>query len=127
MESANERVQDILELKKQYTVLEAQLWLYLVNMKKVCPEQEMKTIIYFYTNNPGECIQCRAQGKLLKDTAKDLNGNTWVFSFEYNIDLDIINAVKKQFNVTKVPTTIIDETTILEGVQKKETFEQYLK
>ena len=117
--------ESVLELKKQYTTLLAEEWLYVVQLKKACPEKRFQTVLFFYTNKPGDCPQCKEQGSILWNIQKESNNRLWVFSFEYNLDFGIVNATKKQFSVTKPLTIIVDENTVIEGFKTKAELEPY--
>lgn len=118
---ALEQVEDpssipLLDIKRDYTLQNLELWLYFVNVKTQCPNQSYHTVLYFYTNQTGGCIECKAQEVALEEYQKK-NPRAWVFAFEGEIGLPIIELLKERYGVTKYPSIIINETTTRNGFQ----------
>ncbi len=105
---------ELVELKKNYTLLNAQLWLYMVNLRRQCPQARFDTVLYFYSNLAGQCVDCLRQGQeltALRTSRPDL----YVFAFEANLGLDFIEVLKKQYQVSALPSLVIDERKTLQG------------
>lgn len=88
---------EVLELKKQYTLLEIRDYLLTKRLSRVC-ESDAPVAIYFYSNEAGACTDCdRASYALsyLHETYPNLR----VYSFDYNLDL---GALKTLIAVEKV-------------------------
>lgn len=87
----------VLELKKQYTLLQIRDYLLTQQLAKTC-HINPTVALYFYSNEPGSCADCdRASYALsyLRQTYPALR----VYSFDYNLDL---GAVKTLITVEKV-------------------------
>lgn len=87
----------VLELKKQYTLLEIRDFLLMKRLARVC-HADSPVALYFYSNVPGSCVDCdRASYALsyLHETYPNLR----VYSFDYNLDL---GALKTLIAVEKI-------------------------
>ncbi len=87
----------VLELKKQYTLLEIRDYLLMKRISKGCTI-DSPVVLYFYSNVPGTCVDCnRASYALsyLHETYPKLR----VYSFDYNLDL---GALKTLIAVEKI-------------------------
>ncbi len=87
----------VLELKKQYTLLEIRDYLLMKRLSRVC-HADSPVALYFYSNTPGACVDCdRASYALsyLHETYPNLR----VYSFDYNLDL---GALKTLIAVEKI-------------------------
>ncbi len=87
----------VLELKKQYTLLEIRDYLLTKRLAKAC-HADTPVALYFYSNVPGACVDCdRASYALsyLHETYPNLR----VYSFDYNLDL---GALKTLIAVEKI-------------------------
>ncbi len=87
----------VLELKKQYTLLEIRDYLLMKRFSKVC-SAKTPVALYFYSNEAGACTDCdRASYALsyLHQTYPNLR----VYSFDYNLDL---GALKTLIAVEKI-------------------------
>lgn len=104
--------EDVIYLKKYYSLLEVKDYLLSKQFVVKCGQTKKPvTIIYFYSNQ-GDCPDCEREGYVLtrlKQEYPDLR----VYSFDYNLDLSVVDSMKQLF---KVPSTlpaivIADKTT----------------
>ncbi len=103
---------DIDALKKKYTTINLQFWLQMVNLKKNC-DYNTTTILYFYKIS--DCDECVAQGIVLDSMKKNYQSNLMVFAIDRDTDLGVVNLLKTVYNVTSVPSIVIDENLKLDG------------
>ncbi|MGE5540717.1 MAG: hypothetical protein ACM3TU_00305 [Bacillota bacterium] len=90
----------VIELKKQYTLLEIRDYLLTKQLAATC-KTTPTVALYFYSNIPGSCEDCDRAGyalSYLRQTYPALR----VYSFDYNLDL---GAVKTLVAVEKVDPT----------------------
>ncbi len=98
----------VLELKKQYTLLEIRDYLLMKRFARTC-HTESPVALYFYSNEAGSCADCdRASYALtyLHATYPNLR----VYSFDYNLDLGALKtliAVEK-IEPNKFPAFVIE-------------------
>lgn len=116
----NERV---IELKKQYTLLQIRDYLLTKRLADAC-DVDPTVVLYFYSNQPGACEDCdRAAAGLsfLHDTNEKLR----VYSFDYDLDL---GALRTLIAVEKVqpnfPAFVIEGTPVY-GFTDLDAFRDY--
>jgi hypothetical protein len=88
--------EQVIRLKKKYTLLEIRDYLATKELARVCGTKPV-TVLYFYSNT-GDCPDCDKAGyalSYLRDTYPTLR----VYSFDYNLDL---GALKTLVAVDKV-------------------------
>jgi len=104
------------DLKNKYFALELRNYLMAKKVKDVCGGN-FSLALYFYSSN---CTECERQGEELT-SARDITG--WrlkVFSFDGSSKSSIVDALKKEYNISAYPTIIIDEKHVLTGFKKAE-------
>jgi hypothetical protein len=87
----------VLQLKKQYTLLQIRDYLLMKRLARVC-EAESPVALYFYSNVPGDCADCNRASYALS-YLHETYPNLRVYSFDYNLDL---GALKTLIAVEKV-------------------------
>lgn len=104
----SEKVKDsrFIYLKKDYTLTLIKYWFYLDKMRQECNKTNFTTILFFYSNE--NCPDCNSQGIILSYLKQTYPQNAMVFAFDSNIDLNVVDLLKKNFEVVKTPTLIID-------------------
>jgi len=106
------------KIKKTYTLDNLRYWLFSKRVKETC-QDDIINILYFYSTD--NCDVCPNQGTVLTYFKKKLKDELLVFP----IDVDMWNKEKMvkilmtQYNVTKLPTLIIDDNSY-EGIYSKE-------
>ncbi len=113
----------VLELKKQYTLLEIRDYLLMKRFSKVC-NATTPVALYFYSNEAGACTDCdRASYALsyLHQTYPNLR----VYSFDYNLDLGALKTliavekIKPEFPAFVIEGNRIYGFTSLDELQKE--------
>lgn len=107
---------DILPLKKKYFLSNAELYYYLKQSKQVCSPNDVLAL-YFYFDGK-QCPDCYVQGKIL-DSIRAKCSNFKVFSFPIDIDLGTTNFFKTMFGINNAPTIVINDKTVLSGLQSE--------
>lgn len=82
---------EVLQLKKQYTLLQIRDYLLTKKLGETC-ELDSTTVLYFYSNAPGACTDCdRASYALsyMRQTYPQLR----VYSFDYDLDLGALRTL----------------------------------
>lgn len=99
--------EQVIELKKQYTLLEIRDYLLTKRLIETC-DVDPTVVLYFYSNKPGECDDC-ARASYALSYLHGENPELRVYSFDYNLDL---GALKTLIAVEKVeprfPAFVID-------------------
>jgi len=96
---------EVVELKRYYSLLQIKDFVLMNKVREKCGTKNV-FIIYFYTQNCGEC---QKQGYVLTKLREDFP-QLRVYSFDYNLDL---SAIKTLISINKVkntpPALLIDD------------------
>jgi len=109
--------------KKKYTVMNLQFWLQLVNLKKNC-DYNSTTVLYFYTTKP--CDECAAQGIVLDALKRKSPERLMIFAIDSDLDLGVVALLKTKYNVTRIPTLVINENIKIEGFASQSALKEFL-
>ena len=112
-------------LKDKYFILNLKLWLYMRKLREDC-NYNTTTILFFYTSME-RCEDCAAQGIVLDQLKKSDPEKYMIFAIDVDSKLGIVNTLKVYFNVTKVPTLIINEKQKIEGFISRQELEKLTK
>ena len=108
------KLDDLGSYKRKYAVANAELWLYSVNFKKQCGSSAT-TVLYFYPDTR-VCGECEAQARVLDQLKQKCGQKLLVFSLPADLDVGIVNTLKKQFAVERVPSLVVNEKTLVAGL-----------
>ena len=98
---------DILWLKKNYSLFEMRDYLLGKELAKRCAIKPV-SILYFYSNE-GDCEECRRQGIALTELRKKYPGIR-VYSFDYHLDLSALQTLIEIHKIDggKLPALLIN-------------------
>jgi len=114
----------VLELKKPYTMLMIRHYLLVKQRIEKCNENYI-TILFFYSNKREYITESEKQGYVLGYFADKYGYEKLkVYSIDADLDLGVVKMLKEQYNITILPTTIINEK-VFAGFTEKEKFEEY--
>lgn len=101
--------QRVIDLKKPYTELMVQHYIFIQERMKKCNEDYI-VILFFYSNKLENADDSKKQGYALNYLA-DKYGyeKIKVYSIDYDLDLGIVRTLKEINNVTITPTTIVND------------------
>ncbi len=111
-EDANAFSNDYYRVKKTFLLKNVEFLFYYMNYKKEC-DTNATWILYFYPDRK-QCIGCEVQAAVL-DKLRNKCKNVINFAFPINSDVDIVNILKLRYNVTGVPTTVLDGAPLGNG------------
>ncbi|MBI5804341.1 hypothetical protein HY450_03795 [Candidatus Pacearchaeota archaeon] len=127
-EEASQLTENIKSEKKKYVLLKTELWLNSILLKERCGA-DFDTIVYIYENEPnsnGKVSEQQVISNVLK-TIKEKKGNSVILlPIAGDLELNSVDLQKRIYNVTYLPTLIINEKTTLEGFHSEEEIENYL-
>jgi hypothetical protein len=95
---------EYVKLKRDYTLLSIRTWLLSLDVKKKC-SGEIMPALYFYSK---ECDSCINQSYILDELKKE-NPNFSAFIVDFNLDEPIVKIIRNVYNVTEVPSFIIND------------------
>jgi hypothetical protein len=95
---------EYVKLKRDYTLLSIRAWLLSLSVKEKCGEDVIPAL-YFYSK---DCDTCIEQSYVLDELKKE-NPNFSAFIVDYNLDEPIVRIIIRTYNVTEVPSFIIND------------------
>jgi hypothetical protein len=98
---------EVLEQKKIYSMLELQHYNLIKTYNLEC-NKNISIIFFFYSNNANFVDSAERIGFILS-SLKTQNKNVMIYSFDYDLDFDIIQLLKKKYNITEPNTILINE------------------
>ncbi len=104
--------QDVIYLKKYYSLLQIKDYLLSKKVAEKCGSVKKQVfIIYFYSNKEGTCLDCQKEGYVLT-RLKEKYPELRVYSFDFDLDLSVINSLKAIYKVdSALPVLIIEDKT----------------
>ncbi len=96
-------------------------WLFSKTVQEKC-NSNVLNILYFFSE---DCDVCPNQGVVLSYFKKIYQDKILIFPINTDIDEDMINLIKIQFNVTTYPTLIINDQKF-QGIVKKDQLNSIL-
>jgi len=116
---------NVLFRKQFYSLVELEHFEFVKQVNKEC-NKKIQTILFFYSNEKGDSSKSEDAGKLL-DAVYSRNPEIMIYSFDINLDDDLIRELKSKYNVSSAPIILVNEKTRFDGTQNIDRIEQYLK
>ncbi len=131
-EQANQISDEILREKKNYVLLKTELWLNSIILKGKCggSNQTFHTLVYLYSDNKNDLAKKGEQmviSNILGQIKEEQGNEVVLLPIAGDLDLNIVNLQKRVYNVTYLPSVLIDEKYLFSGFHTKEELEKYLK
>jgi hypothetical protein len=103
-------------LHKRYDLLRLNLWMESLDLRKKC-NGDFHTIVYFFDYSSPD-VDLRSQQRILSLVLLDLKykypNKVLLIPIAANLDLDSINIIKENYNITKSPALIVDESMVID-------------
>jgi len=119
-EKYSELQPEYVKLKTDYTLLSIRTWLLSLDVKKGC-SKDMIPALYFYSK---DCDTCINQSYVLDEVKKEVP-NFSAFIVDFNLDEPIVKIIKNVYNVTEVPSFIINDK-LYSGYQSLEKMKKII-
>ena len=126
-EDSNDFSNDILLEKKKYILLKTELWFNSMLLKQKC-NNPFHTIVYVYSQT-GNLIKEAEQDSIsdILGEIKDEKGNKVILiPIAGNLGLSVVDTQMRTYNITYMPSILIDEKYLLKGFQSKKDILKYL-
>jgi len=114
----------VLFRKKFYTLIELEHLEFVTERNKQCNEST-NTILFLYSNAEEESVKSEDAGRLL-DTLYLRNSNLVIYSFDVNLESDLIEQLIKKYEVETIPFLVINEDVRLVEFENISEIEKYL-
>lgn len=116
----------ILELKRPYTILEIRHYLKLRELVDRC-EEDYTMILFFYSNEKDLAGVSEEQGFVLDYLQKKYTADrVKIYSFDNDLNLDLVNTLKGIYEVDDVPSMVINGKLYV-GFHDKKELEQIIE
>ncbi len=102
---------EVLNLKRYYSLLQIKDFLLYQKVKQRCgvPKGVLSPIIYFYSNEDGECDDCEKEGFVLTRLREEYP-EFRVYSFDYNLDLGALATLINIYGIEKdLPAILLND------------------
>ena len=98
--------EEVVRLKRQYTLLEVKDYLLMKRLAKECKNLKPVFVLYFYSNK-GDCPGCAEAGYALSYLRQTYPGLR-VYSFDYNLDLGALKTLRSVLGIKEpLPAYVI--------------------
>jgi len=115
----------IIELKKPYTLLQIRHYLKMKEMVESCG-REYAIFLFFYSNSPEYKQISEEQGFVLSYLQRKYTvERVKVYSFDADLEMDLLETMKKFYEIKTIPSTMIDGK-VFAGFHSKEELETVL-
>ena len=107
--------------------MKTELWLNSILLNKKC-NNSFHTLVYLYSQNYNKAKEAEQQAisNVLKEIKDEKGNEVILLPIAGDLGIEIVSMQMKIYNVTYLPSIIIDEKTVLESFQSKEAIEKYL-
>lgn len=124
-EDASKFTDSILTEKKRYALLDMQFLQNSLEIKKAC-NSNFSTVIYFYSQY-NETSEQKIMDRILWNLKQKCGPNVIYITFPADMDLSSINLLKAFYNITQIPSVVIDEKTVLAGVNSMDELDKHVQ
>src|SRR3990172_5594780 len=97
----------VLARKKFYTLVELEHLEFVKLINERC-DGTVNTILFFYSNNKSEIDISEEAGRIL-GVVHQRNINLVIYSFDVDLNSDLVNKLKNKYNVADSPIAVINE------------------
>ncbi len=131
-EQANQISDEILREKKRYVLLKTELWLNSILLKEKCGgvNETFHTLVYIYSDNKNDLAKKGEQmavSNILGQIKEEKGNKVVLLPIAGDLDLGSVNLQRRIYNITYLPSILIDEKYVFTGFKSKEELEKYLK
>jgi len=126
-ESSGMLTDSLLQEKKRYALLQLQFWLNSIYLRKVC-DADYITLLYFYSHYDESLkpIQ-KVESIVLMELKEKYGRQLLLVPLPMDLDINTIEMLKIQYNITKAPAILINEKVKFEGLTSKDKIEDVIK
>ena len=110
--------------KKFYTLIELEHFEFVNQLNSEC-NSNITTLLFFYSNKEDDLGKSEDAGRIL-DTVYQKNPNLIIYSFDINLESELIKQLLKKYKIEKSPTAIINQNTKITNFRNINDVEKYL-
>jgi len=124
-EKLGKQDESVLFRKKFYSLVLLEHLEYIREYNEKC-KGKYNTILFFYSNEKGEIEKSEELGKILSVLAERNEDNLFIYSFDYNLDSELIGLLKQKYNVFSAPYIVLNEETVFTSINNIDEIEDLL-
>ena len=113
------------DIRRQYVLAGIRYWIFSQEVREKCEDYNPNTILYFQEEQ--DCEECQQQGEELSRIKSTHGDQALIFNIFTDLDDSMIRILKDEYNITTIPTTIVNEQEKLEGYHTREEIEQQME
>jgi hypothetical protein len=117
--------QDIIYLKKYYSLLQVKDYLLSKKLADKCGARKKPVFIIYFYSNKGDCPECQKEGYVLT-RLKEKYPELRVYSFDYNLQLSVIDSLKAIYRIKTALPALVIEDEVYTGYKSVEDLEKLL-
>ena len=117
--------ENVLLRKQFYSLIEIEHFEFVREFNQKCRE-DLNTILFFYSNNVSEIEDSEEAGRIL-GSVSSRNENLIIYSFDIDLESELVNKLEKKYNVTASPTAVINEKTKIKLPANIQEIEKHLQ
>jgi len=127
-EASSEITETIKTQHKKYDLLRAMIWMNSINIKERCGHDYYNVVYIYDYADPGVAKRSKQQvvSNILGDIKDELGDDVLLISFAGNNNLPSIDLLRSAYNITELPTVLIDEEIKITDIQEKEDIRKHL-
>jgi hypothetical protein len=114
----------VLFRKKFYTLIELEHFEFVKLLNKEC-DIGMNTVFFFYSNDKKYLDESEKLGRLL-DAFYTRNKNLIIYSFDINLNSELIEKLKKKYSIEQPNTIVLNEDVVLHNPKTLDLLESPL-
>ena len=116
---------EVLFRKRFYTLVELEHFDFINKLNQEC-NKEISTLLFFYSNKKSDIGNSEDAGRML-DTTYLRNKNLMIYSFDINLESDLIADLREEYSIQESPTIIINGVTKIVNPQYISEIEDHLE
>ena len=102
--------EEVINLKKYYSLLQTKDYLLMNKIREKCGTRTL-SVIYFYSNEDGQCADCEKEGYVLTRLREEYP-ELRVYSFDYNLDLSVLQTLISIYGIERqLPAILVNDKT----------------
>lgn len=114
---------DVINLKKQYTILEIKDFLITKRIMEKC-KMDPLYILYFYSNKE-DCSDCKKEGLILTELRKEYP-ELHIYAFDYHLDLPVMKSLHSIYKLNNNLPALIIKNKAVYGLKTREDIEKLI-
>jgi len=111
-------------LRQKYLLNRIELWLFTTLQNKTCGSNFVP-VLFFYESTV-DCPECLVQGNILEELRNQCP-NVKIFALSVDEEIDLVPLIQSQFNVSTVPSLVVDNQFVFESLTTKEEILRNIK